>query len=130
MKSERLTVKGLYPEPSESWQRFISLLQIGEENAIHMKALADSVGMTTSAIRHRIRLLKRAGYPVCSSRHGYYIAKDKAELRQSVDAHLKATVTRFVTVKEIRRGLREDEMQMNIDGCDPENGNNLKGELS
>jgi len=115
MKSERLTVKGLYPEPSENWQRFISLLQVGEENAIHMKALADSVGMTTSAIRHRIRLLKKAGYPVCSSRHGYYIAKDKAELMQSVDAHLKATVTRFVTVKEIRRSLNENDDQINLE---------------
>lgn len=134
MGKDKFNSRELSSVPVGRWASLIGRIGIGEENAVHLSELAALEHVVHSTIKSAVRRLKMAGYPVCSSQMGYFFPKDKTEAEKSLNAHLRATKARFVTVKKIRQELKESSYQMSIcdfglcgTDMDGTNENNLKG---
>ena len=54
----------------------------GEERAIHSKELEALFSLTGRSLRRRISALRKEEVPICSSKDGYFYAKDQEEIRK------------------------------------------------
>ena len=55
---------------------FLRIAHEGEENAIHVKAMAAYFGMDPQTLRRCVCRLRRDGWPICSCRRGLYWASN------------------------------------------------------
>ncbi len=62
----------------------ITCLKVGEENATTHKDLCAYGFEDSSKIRSEIHRLRCKGIPVCSSKRGYYIASNYADLQHTI----------------------------------------------
>ena len=112
--------------------KVFSCLRYGGENAVKGADLAVMLNKEKRTAQRYIQLLRRdLSAPIISTGHGYYLTDDKAEVEAFVERCMKEGRGRFVTVKKLREGLRDDPEQMELDvyslGDDHEEPeNNLK----
>lgn len=64
--------------------RFLKDWHTGQEKAVHSYELERLFNLDGRALRTIIYRLRREGHPICSSQNGYYYAKNRAELDQTV----------------------------------------------
>ena len=62
---------------------FLREHHMGEERAIHSKDLEALFLMSGRALRKCIHQLRSEEIPICSSKNGYYYAKNQAEIKRS-----------------------------------------------
>ena len=55
---------------------------MGEERAVHSKDLEALFFISGRALRRCIKQLREEEIPICSSKNGYYYAKDQTEIRK------------------------------------------------
>ena len=58
----------------------------GEENAVTSKYLEAQTGLCGSDIRHIINISRQEGIPICSSKKGYFIARNEEEITHTVNS--------------------------------------------
>ena len=62
---------------------FLREYHMGEERAVHSKDLEALFFISGRALRRCIKQLREEEIPICSSKNGYYYAKDQAEIKKS-----------------------------------------------
>ena len=71
--------------------------------------------MSMARAKYMIQRARRDGIEICSSQAGYFFARDEEELRKFTEMIERQAKERFKTIKSIKRKLRQDKNQMNID---------------
>lgn len=95
--------------------RVFSCLRYGADNAIVGADLAAAMGVEKRTAQKYIQLLRRdLSAPIISNNNGYYLTDDKSEIEEFVERCMKEGRGRFVTVKKLREGLRDDPGQMEL----------------
>lgn len=78
------------PDPAELWERVQPLIPKGEGSAIPARALAERLGISERQLRAQIRLLRRWGAPILSSRDnqrgGYFTAASTDEAAHAINS--------------------------------------------
>lgn len=74
--------KELLPENVLS---ILSSRNMGVENATKQKMLSAELGVSTEQIRGAINYLRSMGFPICSGRQGVWYAKNKVEIKDTID---------------------------------------------
>ena len=73
----------------------------GESSAIHGKELADRFQIEVRTLQYAIHRLRLEGYPVCSSKNGYFYAASQREINATI-----GRLNRMLTsVSNARTGL-------------------------
>ncbi len=62
---------------------FLREHHMGEERAVHSKDLEALFFISGRSLRKCIKQLREEEVPICSSKNGYYYAKDQAEIKKS-----------------------------------------------
>lgn len=96
----------------------------GENNAIHMTALAEKMGVTSATIKKLVQMARREGAEICSGNNGYWMAEDDQDKRKFITGMYKSSLSRFTTCQKIKRSLQEIPGQFDIFGG--ENGKEKK----
>ena len=65
---------------------FLREYHMGEERAVHSKDLEALFFISGRALRKCIKQLREEETPICSSKNGYYYAKDQKEIKKSAAA--------------------------------------------
>ena len=65
---------------------FLREYHMGEERAVHSKDLEALFYISGRALRRCIKQLREEEIPICSSKNGYYYAKDQTEIKKSATA--------------------------------------------
>ncbi len=65
---------------------FLREHHVGEERAVHSKDLEALFFMSGRALRRCIKQLREEEVPICSSKNGYFYAKNQAEIKKSATA--------------------------------------------
>ena len=65
---------------------FLREHHMGEERAVHSKDLEALFFMSGRALRRCIHQLRSEEIPICSSKNGYYYAKNQAEIKRSAES--------------------------------------------
>ncbi|MCQ2387933.1 MAG: hypothetical protein MJ066_05785 [Clostridia bacterium] len=89
-------------------------IPIGKENAIHQRELAEIVGVNTNKLKKKIKEARLEGAMICSNGNGYFIAGNKEEARTFYHSMRKQAITRFNSIKLIKRKLREMDGQISL----------------
>lgn len=95
--------------PSEDPMLLINLLPIGKENSISRKRLANELGLTERDTSRRVHDLRAAGFIILSGSQGYYIASDKAEVKEFYVTMRKRAVSLLSVLKTTRKYLEAEE---------------------
>ena len=92
----------------------------GKENAVHMAAISECLGIDARTVRMLIRKARQNGVAIMSDASGYWITDDKSEIERYL-LHVKRDAkARFITVKAIRKRYNEISGQMTLE--ETENG--------
>lgn len=92
-----------------------TIIPEGEENAIHLKNIAERMGVNKARAKYMIQNARRDGIEICSGQDGYFFAKDEEELRKFTVKLCKQGTERLKTAKRFKQILRQNKNQMCID---------------
>ena len=87
----------------------------GRENAVHQNELALRMGCSAAAVKYAVRKARRAGEPIMSGTEGYWYTNNRCEMQAFTKSMTKQAISRFASIKEIRRELSTDVEQMSLD---------------
>lgn len=91
------------------------IIPVGKENAVHLKELADSLGVSSGAVKKMVQKARQENnVEILSGSRGYYFPKDDDERKEFVSAITKQALTRLNTVKPIKSTLNEFKGQMTL----------------
>ena len=93
----------------------LKVLPTGKENGIHQNDLAVFLGVTPRKVK-KIVQTARIDYNIiiCGDGAGYYFPKDKEEAEKWCKSMTKQALKRLVSIRHLRRLLREYNGQMNL----------------
>ena len=83
-----------------------SHLPSSEDEAIPMRALAITCGLTEREIRHEIHALRDEGELICASVKGYWITDDPTELMRYYKTAKSRALSTLANLKTIRRVVK------------------------
>ena len=89
----------------------------GEANAIHMDELAERIGVKKESVKAIVQRARRStdfGKWIVSSVRGYWIAETDEELQRYHNTLRKQAISRFITIKPVRRTLNEIKGQISL----------------
>lgn len=92
----------------------LSMIPLGEENAIHMDDLANILDVEGRDVRREVLNLRKRGRIIASSQNGYFIPTTNGELLRYYRKARGRALTTLSSLKRTRRVLRE--MGLNPDG--------------
>ena len=105
---------------TEQVPNIVDFFGIGKENAITQRELCKKLGCTPDQVKAAVQRFRRTNTNqssfICSDGNGYYIAKNMDEIKHFVSITSKQAISRFETMKEARRMLKDVEGQGHIDG--------------
>ncbi|SEL89516.1 hypothetical protein SAMN04487770_12022 [Butyrivibrio sp. ob235] len=95
------------------YEKIISLLQYGKENAIPKAILAARLGVTTREAQRIVNQARIAGYIILSDteKGGYYLSKDIYEIKEFYRWMVKRQSTTSKVLKNVRKMLKESDNQ-------------------
>lgn len=111
--AERLTlIDSITDKPILSsvaeYERILSLIGAGEENAIHLSELVSITGLHNRELRKRIEQLRRSGTVIISSKKGYFRPLDNSEVSRYIKQEERRARSIFRTLKAARKLLKGD----------------------
>jgi biotin operon repressor len=71
-------------------------LLVGESRPLSSTEIKKRIGLSDVTVRKYVNALRVLGYPVCSSRRGYYLSWDKDEILKTID-NLESRVMSMTT---------------------------------
>ena len=86
----------------------------GKENAKHLDELAEIINDTPSRTKKLIQSARREGECICSGQRGYWYSESEDEMKVYCYMLVKQAISRLLTVKPIRRTLKEIKGQINL----------------
>lgn len=94
----------------------INILPTGQKNGIHQDDLAAALGVTPAKLKEIVQTA-RIDYSIiiCGDAAGYYFPKDKEEAEKFCRSMTKQALKRLVSIKHLRKLLREYNGQMNLE---------------
>ena len=102
------------------YPKIINFLGTGKEHGINQPALCELMGCAPTELKAEVQRFRRENKDhslfICSDKNGYYIAKDKTEIKEFVSLLSKQAASRYETIREAKRILEETEGQVEIDG--------------
>ena len=101
-------------------KELFDLIPEGEENAVHMKTLADCLNVEGRDIRREVLNLRNKERIIASSQNGYFIPTTKGELLKYYRESRGRALTTLKSLKKTRRVLRA----MGFNPDDKEGSNN------
>ena len=66
--------------PGRCWDTY----PMGGEHEVPLRKIADSISKSYATAQHALKEIREAGYPVCSSNRGVYLARNVAEMEEYV----------------------------------------------
>lgn len=90
------------------YERILSLIGAGEENAIHLSELVSITGLHNRELRKRIEQLRRSGTVIISSKKGYFRPLDNSEVSRYIKQEERRARSIFRTLKAARKLLKGD----------------------
>ncbi len=111
--AERLTlIDSITDKPILSsvaeYERILSLIGAGEENAIHLSELVSITSLHNRELRKRIEQLRRSGTVIISSKKGYFRPLDNSEVGRYIKQEERRARSIFRTLKAARKLLKGD----------------------
>lgn len=100
---------------SDLIEKLLAVIPKGKENAIHLNALSDALGVKESTAKKYVQEARRNGLMICSGQEGYWITDNSDEIRVFETTLHKQAISRLRTTKPMRDTLKEYKGQMNID---------------
>lgn len=101
-------------------KELLKLIPEGEENAVHMKTLADYLNVEGRDIRREVLNLRKKERIIASSQNGYFIPTTKSELLKYYREARGRALTTLSSLKKTRRVLRA----MGLNPDEKEDSNN------
>lgn len=98
----------------DNLERFVNLIPIGKENAIHQVHLAKLLGVSPEGAKQMVRVARQNGYEILSGSCGYYRAQNDEERLQFVKLFSKQAYTRLNTTRLIRHTLSQINGQISL----------------
>lgn len=80
-----------------------------EKAPVAAKDLAWVAGLDERSVRSHVEALRREGNEICSSEHGYWIAKDKKDLERFLTAYEAHAKSRLYTAHKMRLHRQTEE---------------------
>ena len=101
-------------------KELLKLIPEGEENAVHMKTLANYLNVEGRDIRREVLNLRKKERIIASSQNGYFIPTTKSELLKYYREARGRALTTLSSLKKTRRVLRA----MGLNPDEKEDSNN------
>lgn len=90
----------------------------GKGSAIHQRQLCDVFGCSPSELKAAIQREQREGHLICSNTEvGYFIADNKAELKEYIAMMESQAFERLETIQAHKAALELPEGQLFLDDC-------------
>jgi len=79
------------------------------ENPIYSAEIEKRFNVNGSVVRDTIRELRREGFPIANSKKGYYLARDKDELADTIEDLKCRSMSMLVTIKALEQAFEVKE---------------------
>lgn len=89
----------------------LELLGNSYPSAIKSPFITEQTGYNGAIIRKTINFLRSLGYPICSSRSGYYLSQDKEEIKKTIHNLESRQETIQRAVEGLKLSLKDGEME-------------------
>ena len=97
------------------YNELVSIIPNGKKNAIHLKELANTLGVTCQRAKYLVRRARLEGVAIVSGSDGYWFASDKREEREFVAKMYRQGLSRLRTVAMINDLISQIDGQISIE---------------
>lgn len=91
----------------EPYNTILSLIGIGEDNAVHLAYITKLTDIHERELRKYIEQLRRSGIVIISNNKGYFKPYTKAELQRYITQETRRAKSIFYTLKNARRLMKK-----------------------
>lgn len=78
--------------------KLISILPVGEQNALHLEGLSIALDCTPADIKRQIKSARMKGAPILSSNKGYWLAESRKEIALFRSRMMRGAFSRLETI--------------------------------
>ncbi|MBE7011318.1 MAG: hypothetical protein E7415_01435 [Ruminococcaceae bacterium] len=115
-KLQKMTIKNHQPNNTtitpdlstiEPYCTILNMLETGEKNAVHLKAIINRTELKNREARKCIEQLRRSGFVIVSNSNGYFIPETPEELQKYINQETHRAKSVFYTLKNARQLLQQ-----------------------
>ncbi len=107
----------------------LDILQIGKGNGIHLNKLAAKMGLKPAVVKRIVQDARIVhGFIIIGDDFGYYFPENDGDIRKFYFMMRKQAIQRLITIRPIRKYLRECKGQIKIDGMEKNKDDKLENQ--
>lgn len=97
-----------------NYDKLISVIPTGKDNAIHQEELAEIMGVKPAAAKHMVMMARREGIEIISGREGYWFTDNDKERMEFLNTMRRQAYSRLISSKPTKIVLNETKGQISL----------------